>query len=123
MNVIELEAFWRKVACELVEVWRKILANKKWSDLTQEQLGKLLFESGVEIGKVMTRELWEGVLFDVAAFMREWLSDCRTRQSSKARHGGDARWRRCRRPGIVVRGKSSWQTRLENSAGNGEGIV
>ena len=74
MNVTEFEEFCHTVEEELVEFWRKHLKNKKWNELCDEELGTLLFNSGIESARVMTRALWEGVLFDVAAFMREWLS-------------------------------------------------
>ena len=73
MNDVEFQKFCHAVEADQVEFWRTHLGNRKWSRVNREELGKLLFDSGIESGRTMTRTLWEGALFDVEAFMREWL--------------------------------------------------
>lgn len=72
MNFTEREQFWLALEGAVVNLWKKHLKEKRWDEFDIGQRNDLIFDTGVECGKVLDDHLWEGALYDVAAFFPEW---------------------------------------------------
>lgn len=77
MNLTEREQFLEALEFAVVDLWTKRLKEKNWSARNAEEKDTLLFETGLECGKVLEKQ-WEGVLYDVAAFFHEWRAAVET---------------------------------------------
>lgn len=77
MNPTEREEFLEALEKAIVNLWTKRLKEKNWNARNDEEKDELLFETGLECGKVLEKQ-WEGVLYDVAAFFHEWRAAVET---------------------------------------------
>jgi len=74
MNATEREQFYEALEIAIVEHWTKRLKERNWNARTLEEKDALVFDTGLECGKVLEKQ-WEGVLSDVAAFFHEWRAE------------------------------------------------
>jgi len=77
MNATEREQFLEAMETAVVDLWTRRLKEKRWGAISPEEKNALMFDTGLECGKVLEKQ-WEGVLYDVAAFFHEWRSEVET---------------------------------------------
>ena len=75
LNATECARYWDANESAIVALWTRHLKDKRWERFTPKERNALLFDTGVECGKVLENSTWEGVLYDVAAFYQEWRTE------------------------------------------------
>ena len=73
IDELRFESISRAVEIAIVQFWKRQLTNKRWTELSAEEIGELSFSSGLETARVVVENMGEDVHWLVFAFMREWL--------------------------------------------------
>ena len=98
LNATECARYWDANENAIVALWTRHLKDKRWKQFTPKERNALLFDTGIECGKVLEDNTWEGVLYDVAAFFQEWRTEVEESRplrvpehiASSMIHGNDA---------------------------------
>ena len=72
MDEFRFESISNAVENAAVEFWTKELTKKRWTELSGEEIGELMFASSIEAAAAIAEKMGEDVYWIVFAFMREW---------------------------------------------------